>query len=278
MADWLHADDYLEHAQLLPMNGDKRIGHWCGEGDVLKIAHTPKGFSAFCFRCGGKGFTPIERQKLSDFDILKQKEAAAELYVKMELPNDFTQDIPTQHALWLYKAGIGVDRIHASGFGYSERLGRVVLPVYDERGNLVYIQARATQFPEQQPKYLNIKGAAKDDIIYASKPDNPVLTSTVIITEDILSANRVGEVCDSYSIMGTKLSDGQTLKISAYDHAIWWLDGDDAGITGARKGSKSLQFHVRSQRIIRTPKDPKAYSKRWIRSILTSDTYDIALW
>ncbi|CAM0103296.1 DNA primase [Vibrio phage 526E57-1] len=275
--DWLHQDDYLEYAKLLPLGGDKRIGHFCGEGDVLKIAHTPKGFTAYCFRCGGKGFTPIERKKLSDFDILKQQEAAAELQVKMELPNDFTQDIPPQHAIWLYKAGIGVDRIRSSGFGYSERLGRVVLPVYDDHGHLVYIQARATQFPEQQPKYLNIKGAQKDAIIYSSKPDNPVLESTVVLTEDILSANRVGEVQHSYSIMGTKLSDGQALKISAYDCAIWWLDGDDAGITGARKGSMGLQFYVGHQRIIRTPKDPKAYSKRWIRSILLSREYDISL-
>lgn len=280
MSDWLHPDDYLEQAQALPMNGDKRIGHWCGEGDVLKIAHTPKGFTAYCFRCGGKGFTPIERKKLSDFEILKQQEAAAELQVKMELPDDFTQDIPPQHALWLYRAGIGVDRIRSSGFGYSERLGRVVLPVYDDHGHLVYIQARATQFPEQQPKYLNIKGAQKVDVVYSVKPDNPILDSTVVLTEDILSANRVGEVQHSYSILGTKLSDGQVLKIAEYDTVVWYLDGDKAGIEGARKGSKALQFYVKTQRIIRTPRDPKMYSKRILTKILLQEDgydYDIPL-
>ena len=271
---WLHADDYLEEAKLLPVGHDRRIGHFCGEGDVLKIANTPKGFTAYCFRCGDSGFTPIERQKLSDFDILNQQEAAHEMAQTMELPHDFTQEIPIRHALWLFRAGLSMDRIRASGFGYSERLSRVVLPVYDN-GQLVYIQARATQFPEQQPKYLNIKGAAKDDIIYTAKPDNEFLASTCVITEDILSANRVGEVCLSHSIMGTKLSDGQALKFAAYDTAIWWLDGDDAGISGSRKGSRALQFYVQQQRIIRTPKDPKLYSKRVIKEILLSKEYDI---
>lgn len=271
---WIHQDDYLEEAKLLPLGHDKRIGHFCGEGDVLKIAHTPKGYTAYCFRCADNGFTPIERQKLSDFDILNQQEAAQEMTRTMELPSDFTQEIPTRHALWLFRAGLSMDRIRDSGFGYSERLGRVVLPVY-ENNKLVYIQARATQFPEQQPKYLNIKGAEKDDIIYTAKPDNELFASTVVITEDILSANRVGEVCLAYSIMGTKLSNGQALKISSHDHAIWWLDGDNAGITGARKGSRALQFYTRSQRIIRTPKDPKLYSKRLIKEILLSREYDI---
>jgi DNA primase len=270
--EWLDPDDYLEKAKALPIGSDARIEHWCGDGQVIKISHTNKGYSAYCFRCGSKGFTPIERKTLSDFDILKQEEAVAELSQTMRLPNDFTQEIPTEHALWLFRAGLHMDRIRASGFGYSSRLARVVLPVYDN-GVLVYIQARATMYPEQKPKYLNIKGAAKDDIIYQCTPEQHLegYRDTVVVTEDILSANRVGEVCNAISILGTKLSNGQALKLAKYSKVLWWLDGDDAGISGARKGSSSLQFLVGVQHIIRTPKDPKCYSSRHIRNILRNE-------
>lgn len=270
--DWMDEDEYLEQAKALPMGGDSRIGHYCGVGDIVKISHHTKGYSAYCFRCRSKGFTPIERKTLSDFDILKQEEAVAELQKKMELPNDFTQEIPTKDALWLYRAGLHTDRIRSSGFGYSSSLARVILPVYDN-GLLVYIQARATMFPAQKPKYLNIKGAAKDDIIYQCAPEQHLegFEDTVVVTEDILSANRVGEVCNAISILGTKLSNGQAIKIAKYATVLWWLDGDRAGIDGARSGSSTLQFLVGAQHIIRTPKDPKCYSSRHIRNILRNE-------
>lgn len=270
--NWLDPDDYLEKAKALPIGGDARIEHWCGDGQVIKISHTNKGYSAYCFRCGSKGFTPIERKTLSDFDILKQEEAVAELSQTMRLPDDFTTEIPTKHALWMYRAGLHMDRIRTLGFGYSSKLARVVLPVYDN-GVLVYVQARATMYPEQKPKYLNLKGAQKDDIIYECKPEHHIegFERTVVITEDILSAARVGEVCNSISILGTKLSNGQALKIAKYDMVLWWLDGDDAGIKGARKGSVSMQFLVGRQAIIRTEKDPKLYSSRVIRSIIRGE-------
>lgn len=267
--EWLHPDDYLEKAKALPIGGDARIEHWCGDGQVIKISHTNKGYSAYCFRCGSKGFTPIERKTLSDFDILKQEEAVAELSQTMRLPDDFTTEIPTQHALWLYKAGLHMDRIRTLGFGYSSKLARVVLPVYDN-GVLVYVQARATMYPEQKPKYLNLKGAQKDDIIYHCKPEQHLegYRDTVVVTEDILSAARVGEVCNAISILGTKLSNGQAIKIAEYARVIWWLDSDDAGIKGVRKGSQQLQFLIGNQFDIRTEKDPKLYSSRKIRNIL----------
>jgi DNA primase len=266
---WLDPDDYLEQAKALPMGGDRRIPHWCGEGDVIKVSHTNKGYSAYCFRCGSKGFTPIERKTLSDFDILKQEEAVAELSQTMRLPDDFTTEIPTQHALWMYRAGLHMDRIRTLGFGYSSKLARVVLPVYDN-GVLVYVQARATMYPEQKPKYLNLKGAQKDDIIYHCKPEQHLegYRNTVVVTEDILSAARVGEVCNAISILGTKLSNGQAIKLAEYTRVIWWLDSDDAGIKGVRKGSQQLQFLVNNQFDIRTEKDPKLYSSRKIRNIL----------
>lgn len=271
---YLDRDDYLEQAKALERGRERRIEHFCGEGTVLKIAHTKDGYSAYCFRCSETGFTPHVRQTLSQFDFLQQREEEDAIHATMALPSDFTTDIPQDHALWLYKAGIGVLDINRLGFGYSERLSRVVLPVYDN-GELVYLQARATRFPEQQPKYLNIAGANKSGILYTQKPEVPLLCNSVVLTEDILSAARIGEITTAFSLLGTKLSDGQANKIGVYDTVIFWLDGDDAGIKGARKGSQKLQFLVNTIKVIRTPLDPKCYSQRLIRKILNGEAgYD----
>lgn len=275
---WLDEEDYLEAAQALPLGRDKRIGHWCGEGQVLKIEHSAKGYHAYCFRCGDRGFTAKVRQTLSQFDFMQQQAAQEQLALTMELPNDFTTEIPTSHAVWLYRAGISIATGKQCGFGYSESLGRVVLPVYDSNGVLVYLQARATNFPAQQPKYLNLAGANKGAVCYTRRPDNDLLPDTVVLTEDILSCTRIGEVQFAKSLLGTKLSDGQAMSISESPNVIWWLDGDKAGISGSTNGSRKLQFLVDNQRIIRTPNDPKAYSSRQIRHILLREgdyDYDI---
>lgn len=274
---YLDREDYLEQAKALERGRERRIEHYCGEGDVLKIAHTKDGYSAHCFRCDETGFTAHVRQTLSQFDFLQQREAQDEIQATMELPFDVTADIPQEHAIWLYKAGIGSLEIRELGFGYSERLGRVILPVYDN-DILVYLQARATRFPEQQPKYLNIAGANKGNILYKRYAELPVLTDSVIVTEDILSAARVGKVSTAYSLLGTKLSDGQVNQLSKYSTVIFWLDGDDAGIQGARKGIRKLQFMVDNLKVIRTPLDPKCYSDRIIKRILLGERgYDFYL-
>lgn len=275
---YIAKEDYLKEAQALPKGRERRIQHYCGEGDVLKIEHTKDGFRAYCFRCGTNGFAPHKKTQLSQFDFLKRKEEEDVFIKQTALPRDFTNDIPNDHALWLYKSGIGVKDYKRLGFGYSAYLSRVILPVYDSEGTLVYVQARATDFPTQQPKYLNIKGANQDAIMYWQHPEEILLEETVVLTEDILSAARIGEVTTTASLLGTKLSDGQALNLREYGTCIWWLDGDSAGISGARKGSTKLQFLCETQRIIRTPKDPKCYSKRIIKKILLREAdydYDI---
>lgn len=263
--EYLPREDYLEAAKLLPLGGSARIGHHCGPGSVLKINHTTEGFSGYCFRCGIHGFTPIERKKLSDFDIIKQRVIAKEFRKEVKLPEDFTLDIPDSRALWFWKFGFDREMCRTQGLGYSPSMNRLVMPIYED-GKLVYIQARACDFPEQQPKYLDSGDKYVITPIYS--PIKPVLSNAVVLTEDIMSARKVGLVTTASPVLGTKLSTHQTAMYSKYGEVLWWLDGDGAGITGLNKGRRKLAMLGCTQRAIISAKDPKYYSTRVISEAL----------
>ena len=171
------------------------------------------------------------------------------------------------------KSGVSVDVAKHYGFGWSESMGRVVLPVYDEVGNLCTTQSRAV-YPDQKPKYMNKKNGDmtcvafySDDALLLGEP----VTQGIVITEDILSAVRVGRLMPSVSTLGTNLSDKLCMRLIRALNGIVcvWYDGDEAGVRGARKAYKTLRMQGVQAKIIKTEKDPKEYSNAEIRSIIT---------
>lgn len=264
MDKFLPRKDYLEVAERLPLGQSKRVNHHCGPGRTLKINHEKQGYSAYCFRCHLKSFTRKERRSLSDFDIVQQKTVTKEvLDGSLTLPEDFTLDIPDDYAVWLWKYGFDRELSKELGFGYSPKWGRIVLPVYDGSG-LRYIQARATEFPVQQPKYLDL---GNKDGVLATFGD---ISERVILTEDILSAAKVGLVSGAASIMGTSMSIKQAMKLSHCSEIVWWLDGDRAGIRGRNEYKSHFDLLDIKQSFIQTPKDPKKYSRRKITEFINN--------
>jgi DNA primase len=182
----------------------------------------------------------------------------------LNLPEDFTTDISLQGRLWLYKAGLSPSDWAKHGFGYSPSTRRVVLPVFNQAGELVWQQHRAV-ITGQTPKYLQ-PARDKGDILYVVKPDTGH-TKRVIVVEDILSATRVGRYQTAISILGTKLSAGQAKRLAEFSEVTTWLDGDRAGLTGSKAIRKSMSL-VTTVSNIQTELDPKEYSDHEIRRIL----------
>jgi DNA primase len=89
----------------------------------------------------------------------------------------------------------------------------------------------------------------------------------VVVTEDILSAIRVGAHIPAVSILGTKTSDAQAAQLAEYDKVDYWLDPDQAGIDGTVKGRRKLAL-VTETGAITSPVDPKNLSDREIREAL----------
>lgn len=247
------------------------------------IEHSADGLRCWCHRCHEGGFKPHGQRALSK--IIERWNAAAGDYddFNVILPHDLTQrDLPWPAVRWLSRAGITQSLMQKYGIGYSPRFGRVYLPVYsapDRRGvrRLEYYQGRAV-YDGQVPKYLNPK-VNKANLVFTT--ENPAAkgepasrahrrSQVAVVTEDILSAIRTGEVQGrtGVSILGTSPSPGQINYLSSFRSCIIWLDPDGAGQKATRKLKRSLEMVGQPFRVMHSERDPKLYPHRELKEML----------
>jgi DNA primase len=239
------------------------------------VSNEAKGYRAYCFRCGPAGFVAH-----GDFSIDALKRRREELAwsntKQVSLPKDFTTDIPPSEAVWLYKAGVGHTVSKHYGFGYSPSLRRVILPIYKD-GVLQGYTARSTI--NERPKYIE-KVVEPSATVFVSDPSIALPWSgdgllgtvpDVLLCEDILSAVRVGRhVRLSIALLGTSATPRQLSLSDVRGTVGIWLDPDKAGNKGAKAIQRSLSIQGYETKLIRSAKDPKYYSNREIRRLLSS--------
>lgn len=260
--------DWLERAKRLPLGRKQRIAHDCSLDKSMVVSHGEQGYSAYCFRCGPVGFHAHGYRTLEELNRVQELNKLALEPQSPELPDDYTDVVPPQHLLWLARAGISAGRAKRFGIGWSARLGRVVLPVYDRSGSLVYWQARAVS-PGQTPKYIN-PPADKNLLCYwVDDRADRTRDTGVCVTEDILSAIRVGRHMRAASILGTKLSASQEAQITRATRArvFVWLDPDQAGRDGSSVLRRKMGMVIDTT-IIESDADPKCLPDRLIREHL----------
>jgi hypothetical protein len=170
-----------------------------------------------------------------------------------QLPDDVTNvKFPDECVKWLVSSGITAPDVDTYNITYSPSYDRVILPVYNSSGDLIYWQARSCNGKE--PKYLNIKGHPKPLFILG----NPTIAKRVIIVEDILSAIRLNKWDDSVgkgdnsivgssliiALLGTKVDVSTLLnQIPDMSEAIYvWLDEDEPGRKAALALKNNLQL------------------------------------
>lgn len=255
--------EWLKIAKKLPLAQKTRVNCECGSGKTKVINHNQQGYSYFCFRCDDKDFVGKGKQTLEELAELKRlNEEAANTVYKIELPPDFTKDIPLIGRLWLYQAGVTESLWKQYGFGWSEKMQRVVMPVY-KGDKLVWFQARAVH-AGQKPKYINPTGDRSNLIYWTGDTTDK---SEIVVVEDILSAIRVGNTKTACSLLGTKITTRQAGLLGDYARVTTWLDNDEAGIKGAYT-VRRLVGMVTEVRNIRTDSDPKTYTNSEISEIL----------
>lgn len=226
------------------------------------ISNGRNGYSGYCNRCHDNVFHGHGQRTFKELMELKrlEKEHTKSL-ATVRLPWDFTLDIPPHAMLWLLKASITPYRARKAGIGYSDHYKRVFIPVYQD-GKLVYFQARALH-DYQEIKYINPR-IDRASIGYWVIPEGGN-HGRLVITEDILSAIRVGQFVPTLSTMGTKLSIELANMLMEYDHVTTWLDPDQAGIDGARDMRRML--FVPTSNIL-SEKDPKNLTDEEIKACL----------
>lgn len=262
----LDNEGWLPEAKRLRVGTKRRVPHDCGDGTVMIVEHKPDKYTAFCFRCN-EGAVERKQPTLSDMVEARRRTAQdASLSHATALPVPTVtspREWPREARLWLYRAGLHDRKIMELGFYYHPTTQRVVLPVVED-GRVTYWQARAVM-PGQAPKYINPR--VDREAVLPRYGEG----SMVVLTEDILSAARVGEVTEAWSLMGTAMKAPVLARLSMEDRPVAvWLDPDSAGREGAAKVLRSLRsLGLRCFNVVST-KDPKLLSKQEILECLSA--------
>lgn len=255
--------DWVEIARKLPIRHSTRYMHDCSIKHDAIITNRGNGYTMYCFKCGQSDYRSCGTRTLLELSKIRELNEQAATIQPVELPKDTTTEIPKEYKSWLYKASLSNSTIVAVGIGWSPSLHRIVLPLYGPDHNLLYWQARAVS-PDQIPKYIN-PPCDKTRLIYSASYSRD--TRRIIVTEDILSCIRVGAHLPTVSIMGTSTSYYQANYLSNYDRVSYWLDPDEAGHRGSKKGIQMLQA-LTDVEALTSPCDPKNLSDREIRAVL----------
>lgn len=258
----LDQSSWLPQAQELAIGQSARVAHDCGEGHTMIVEHLPTGYRAHCFRCNDGGFVATQASLGEMMQELRSRQQAdKEIGAAPPTPvvTDLTQWSPNAR-LWLYKAGFSPRDIARLGWYYHPPSKRVVLPVVQD-GTLVYWSARAVE-RGQQPKYLNPRASAKVIPTYGTG-------DCVVLTEDILSAAKVGKVTESWSMLGTSCKTNLVAAcVQAQRPILVWLDDDTAGHKGAVRTLRTLRAAGVKVGRIMSDRDPKNHSTDDIRTLV----------
>ena len=261
----LDTASWLPQAQGLEV-GEKRYGeHECGGGRKLLLSRDTKGFNAWCFRCSDSGWAPAPKLTLHERVAAARKRASADETIRagVTLPDPQVHDFqawPPPARVWLLKAGLGGVEAARLGAYYHPPTDRVVLPVLGGAAP-VFWQARAVD--GRSPKYLS------PPVDRATLLPRYGSGDFITLTEDLLSAFKVGLVAEAWCLMGTHANPrlvGALLKRQAPVRI--WLDPDAPGQAAARKVHKQLKAYGFDVRVVRSARDPKLHSLDQIKEYL----------
>lgn len=210
-----------------------------------------------CFNCGKSGFekcSPAERGK-NYAQKRNMKTETDEKNTTCELPSDYR---PITKHKWLSDYGITEEECLAYRIGISEKMGRIILPIYDENELLLGYQARAIE--KSNVKYITHKNTDKPLLFLSNRRDG----DRVVIVEDILSAIKVGRVAPAIAILGSpeRAGKGVKLKIRGYPLVIIWFDADK--LKSGLLWASHLKCLGHDTSVVWTDRDPKEYPDRFI--------------
>ena len=257
-----HPANVLALADQLKLGQKRRVEHDCGEGKTMVVSRTERGTSYWCHRCHDKGWIPAERSladRIAALNEATEWDGTAQQSLELPGPGKMNpQDWPDEPRLWLYKAGFSNDEIRRHGWYWNPKMERVILPVKVD-GKTIYWQGRG--FDSARPKALNPTVNREGLVAKYGQGD------WIALTEDMLSAAKVGGVGAAWALLGTVLSYSTALALSeAGRPVLLMLDDDPAGRRGAAEAAKTLNLlGVRNHQVY-FGKDPKLVPRAVIKA------------
>lgn len=262
-------DRKLIQANAPSNNGEQvHVNHTgCEAGEDKKrrlyIKRTDKGLVAYCHHCNESGFVKDNDARLSTWT----QKATAPAAMRSNKP--ILAALTTEGKVWLHNNYCSTEDKLFSGV-VSEK-SKVALTLLNPQGETVGWQVR-NLLPNAMPKYTThyINNEHKGDPGWFH-----VASKTLVITEDYLSAYRVHKNTgfSSVALLRTSLSDRTLMQIHdlGFEAVVIWLDPDEAGIQGAKKAYKKLNYFLPTTTMVAIygcDKEPKEYTPAELASIL----------
>ena len=268
---YLRTEEYMPHApdeigQKVRVNHDS--ADCSGDSNAMVVERKRDGVYAKCFRCGCFGINREGRVR-GFFDKEKSRDAIDVKHGDITMPYDSQGDVrewPSAARVWVRQARVTDEEVKRYGISYSDRLGRVVLPVWRD-GVLVGYQARKIHEGDEGPKYYT-RTSEPERMVFTV--DNDSHRESVVLCEDVLSTIRVGRFMSAGAILGTSTSNySLDLLTRGKKHAIIYLDYDNRVVINTSiKLKNKLELLLSNVDLIRTDRDPKGLSDIELQDVL----------
>ena len=256
---------FLKHKEFLPFApscGTIRVNHDTAEcgGDsksmIIEVKDDDSIF-AYCHRCSKSGSynSPYYKGQKAGAGstpraISVGRTQRAEGYTRA---SRHLEDWTSEARVFILACGLSQVEVIANDIRYDKEIDGIYLSVLNPTGSAGYILRR---FNYSGPKYINDFDAGVPKC-HVSRPSHD--SKLVVLTEDILSAIKVGRHFNAVSILGTNC-DPLTLNwlIRNYDEFVIFLDDDNNIVKKAQRVLKNTFSMVGKARIISgVGKDPK---------------------
>ncbi len=270
----LEEHEWLPQAEQALQGGRTRArgNHTCGDPGSLMLSRDGNEMAAYCFRCGRSGSKREQESPAARIERMRSEQQAddeARASIDLPEPRVYTlSEWPVDAALWFYKMGLSPSMIEELGLYWCPKLGRVVLPIMED-GRAVFWTARSHK---RTPKWLGPLQPKRGLVARygVGKGD------TIVLTEDPLSAYKVGRINEAWSLLGTKLHPRHIVALAATGKRVaTWLDDDKGRRGGKNPGQEAakeigarLSAYGMDVRNITSDRDPKYYNTTFIRSKL----------
>jgi len=202
---------------------------------------------------------------------MEQQSDRTSIRTGVSLPSDYTTSIPKQGRDWLKKYYLTDKEIYDNRIGWSQTgwfltkkeqqiAPLLILPVFGDSQLLMW---QGRNFGTVGPKYLTFGNKAVYDVVRGSRG----ISDSICITEDKVSAIKVGRYVDSMPAYGSFLNMEQLIHLSkGYDNLLIWLDHDK--LKESHRLAKRAGFMFKNVRVIDSHYDPKDYMDDEIKEYL----------